>query len=92
MGLLTLPFKLPLLPLRGVIRLAETIDEQAQRELHDPARVRRELEEASARQAAGEITEEELSQVENAAVSSLVSDASPHASAAQDAEADQDRS
>lgn len=92
MGLLTLPFKLPLLPLRGVIRLAEVIDEQAQRELHDPARVRRELEDASARRAAGEITEEELSQVENAAVSSLVSDTSPHAAAAQDAAADHDRS
>jgi uncharacterized membrane protein len=72
MGLLTLPFRLPVMPLRAVIRLAELIDEQAERELRDPARVRRDLEEAQRRRAAGEITDEELSRIEHEATSSLL--------------------
>jgi uncharacterized membrane protein len=72
MGLLTLPFRLPLVPLQGVIRLAEVIGEEAERQLHDPARVRRELEEAQRRRAAGEISDEELAQIENEAASSLL--------------------
>lgn len=72
MGLLTLPFRLPLLPLQGVIHLAEVIGEEAERQLHDPARVRRELEEAQRRRAAGEISDEELAQIENEAASSLL--------------------
>lgn len=72
MNPLTLLFKLPLLPLRQVIRLAEIIGEQAERELHDPARVRRELEEAQWRAAAGEISDEELAQTQNAAIGSLI--------------------
>jgi hypothetical protein len=71
MGLLTLPFRLPLLPLQAVIRLGELIGEEAERQLHDPARVRRELEEAQRRWAAGEISDEELAQIENEAASSL---------------------
>jgi uncharacterized membrane protein len=73
MGLLTLPFRLPLLPLQAVIRLGELIGEEAERQLHDPARVRRELEEAQRRWAAGEISDEELAQIENEAASRLLS-------------------
>jgi uncharacterized membrane protein len=73
MGLLTLPFRLPLLPLQAVIRLGELIGEEADRQLHDPARVRRELEEAQRRWAAGEISDEELAQIENEAASKLLS-------------------
>jgi hypothetical protein len=81
---LTLPFKLPLLPLQAVIRLAELIEEQAEQELHDPARVRRELEDAQRRAAAGEITDEELAQIENAALSSLIPTADPAATSPDD--------
>lgn len=72
MNPLTLPFRLPFLPLRQVILVAELISEQAERELHDPARVRRELEEAQRRRAAGEISDEELSDIEQTATSRLV--------------------
>ncbi len=72
MGLLTVPFQLPLLPLKAVIRLAEIIGEEAERELHDPARVRRELEEAQERRAAGEISDEELSRIQTEALGSLI--------------------
>lgn len=77
MNPLTLPFRLPFLPLRQVIWVAERIGEQAERELRDPARVRRELEEAQRSRAAGEISDEELSEIEEAATSSLVRAASP---------------
>lgn len=77
MNPLTLLFRLPLIPFQAVIRLAELLDEQAERELHDPARVRRELEEAQHRAAIGEISEDELSRVEYTATSRLVTPAKP---------------
>ncbi|MFB4282551.1 MULTISPECIES: gas vesicle protein GvpG [unclassified Nonomuraea] len=52
-------FTWPLAPVRGLVRLAELIQEQADRELHNPAAVRRKLEEIEAAREAGEITEEE---------------------------------
>ena len=77
MNPLTLPFALPLRPLQAVIALAEAIGEQAERELRDPARIRRELEEAQRRAAAGEISDEEVSTIENAAMSRLIPTARP---------------
>jgi cytochrome c-type biogenesis protein CcmH/NrfG len=68
---LTLLFRLPLLPVRGVIRLAELIQDEAERELHDPALIRRQLEEAERERLAGNISEEELSQAEEEATSRL---------------------
>jgi Gas vesicle protein G len=73
MQLLTLPLRLPLLPVTGVVRLAELIGDEAERELHDPARVRRELEDAQRRRDAGEISDEELARFEEQATSVLVS-------------------
>ena len=72
MGLLTLPFRLPLLPLKGFIRLGEMIAEQTERELRDPARVRRELEEAQWQQAQGAISEEDAARIQEQAISTLV--------------------
>jgi Gas vesicle protein G len=72
MGLLTLPFKLPLMPLRGVLWLGETVRDQAERELHDPAAVRRELEEAEAEAGAGNLSEEELSRVQQNATARMI--------------------
>jgi Gas vesicle protein G len=75
MDLLTLLFRLPFLPMRAVIQLAEVIREEAERELHDPASVRRELEEAEGARASGEACDEEVAQVEGQAVGRLVSTA-----------------
>lgn len=72
MGLLALPFRLPLLPIQAVIQLAEIIGEQAERELHDPARVRRELEEAEQARASGQISDSDLAQIEDEAAGRLV--------------------
>jgi hypothetical protein len=71
---LTLIFRLPFLPVQGVIRLAELIQEQAEQELYDPARVRRELEEAQRRRDAGEITDDELAEFEDQLTSSLITE------------------
>ena len=72
MGLLTLPLRLPFLPLQGVIRLAELIGDEADRQLNDPARIRRELEEAQRLRAAGDISDEELALIEREVTSRLV--------------------
>jgi len=77
MGLLTLPFRLPILPLKGFIRLGELIAEQTERELRDPARVRRELEEAQWQLARGAISEQDVSRIQQKAISSLVTPQTP---------------
>jgi hypothetical protein len=77
---LTLIFRLPFLPVQGVIRLAELIQQQAEQELYDPARVRRELEEAQRRRDAGEITDDELAEFEDQLTSSLIMEPAPPAS------------
>lgn len=68
MSLLTAPFRLPLLPVLGVVRLAELITEQAERELADPAALRRELEEAERARDARLLSEEEFAGLEEALV------------------------
>ncbi|GAA3129917.1 gas vesicle protein GvpG [Nonomuraea sp. NPDC049421] len=59
MGLISLIFTWPLAPVRGLVRLAEMIQDQAERELRNPAAVRRRLEAIEAARRAGEISEEE---------------------------------
>ena len=75
MDLLTLLFRLPFLPVRGFVRLTEIIRDEADRQLHDPAMVRRQLEEAEDARAAGRISGEELAQIEQAAVGRLTGQA-----------------
>lgn len=72
MGLLTLPFRLPFLPLQGVINLAGIIEEEADRQLHDPAAIRRQLEAIAAARAAGRISPEEAAEAERAVTMRLV--------------------
>jgi cytochrome c-type biogenesis protein CcmH/NrfG len=76
-GLLTLPFRLPFLPLKAVIQIAELIQEQVEQEVNDPASVRRQLEEAQRQRAAGNISEEEMRRIEQAATSRLVTPQEP---------------
>jgi hypothetical protein len=68
MNPLTLPFKLPLLPLRATVRLAQLIQEEAERELFDPARIRRELEDVERARASGEISDQRAASLEKQAV------------------------
>ncbi|TDD09383.1 gas vesicle protein G [Nonomuraea deserti] len=62
MGLISSLFTWPLAPMRGVIRLGELIQEQVDRELHDPAVVRRELEAIEEARNEGRMSEEEAAE------------------------------
>lgn len=73
MNPLTLLFRLPLMPLRGFVQLAEILHDQAERELHDPASLRRELEEAEEARASGEMSNQDVAHVEDQAMDRLVS-------------------
>jgi hypothetical protein len=77
LNLLTLPFRLPLMPLKGFVHLAEIINDQVEQEFHDPARVRRELEEVQRQRAAGKISAEEAARIEQEATSKLVTPQQP---------------
>jgi uncharacterized membrane protein len=68
---------LPFLPVQGVIKLGELIQEETERQLHDPARIRRELEEAQRRWEAGEISGEELARIQDELTNILVTGAVP---------------
>jgi Gas vesicle protein G len=71
MGLLSLPFRLPFLPVQAVVRLAEVIQEEAERTYYDPAAIRRELAEIERARAAGDISEKDAAQMQNEVVARL---------------------
>jgi len=73
MDLLTLLFRLPFMPVRGFVQLAEILHDEAERQLRDPASVRRQLEEAQQAQASGEMSDEDVARVQGRAVGRLVS-------------------
>jgi hypothetical protein len=77
MGLLTLPVRLPFLPVQGVIKLGELLQQEAERQLYDPARIRRELDDAQRRYEAGEISVEEFIQIQDELASTLVTEVAP---------------
>jgi hypothetical protein len=89
MALLTLLFRLPLLPVQGVIRLGQLIEEQAEQELHDPASVRRQLEEVEQAQSAGEMSNEDVARAEAQALGRLIQ---PAGTGAAQSRAHRDRS
>ncbi|MFC4003142.1 gas vesicle protein GvpG [Prauserella oleivorans] len=68
MGLLSEIALLPLAPVRGVISLAELIQEQVDQEVSDPSSVRRDLEAAEEARARGEITAEEEAAIQERAM------------------------
>ncbi|MFL6116099.1 MAG: gas vesicle protein GvpG [Catenulispora sp.] len=59
MGLVANTLGLPLLPLRGLLRIAEILRDEAERELYDPARVRRQIEEVDEARATGRLSASE---------------------------------
>jgi hypothetical protein len=72
MDLLTLLFRLPLMPLQSFIRLGEVLRDQAEQELRDPASVRRKLEEAEEAHESGEMSENDLARVQGQTVDRLL--------------------
>ena len=68
MGLLSFIVTLPLQPVKGVISLAELIQRQVEEEMHNPAAIRRALEELEEARARGDITAEEEEQAQQALI------------------------
>jgi hypothetical protein len=67
MGLLTFPFRLPMLPVRGFVKLASVITDEVEREMANPATLRHKLEDAERAQASGEMSEEQAAEYKDAA-------------------------
>ncbi|WP_040781632.1 gas vesicle protein GvpG [Nocardia pneumoniae] len=72
MGLLSSILTLPIAPVRGVIWLAEVIQDQVEQQMRDPATMRRELEEIDKAAAAGHLSEEERKQAQQAVIDRMI--------------------
>ena len=56
---------LPLLPLKGVVWVAEQIQQQAEAQYYDPVRIRAQLEEIEEARRKGTLSEEECEELED---------------------------
>jgi hypothetical protein len=63
-GLFTGLVTLPLAPVRGVVWLAEVLQEQAEAQLYDPGRIAAEMQDIADAVAAGEMSEQEAAERE----------------------------
>jgi hypothetical protein len=73
MGLITGLLTFPLAPVRGVIWVAEKIEEEAVRQWSDPAVLQAELSDIEAMREAGEIDDDEADALEDEIVNRLLS-------------------
>lgn len=71
MGLISGLLTLPLAPVRGVVWIGEQIAEEAEHELDDEARIRRELGRLSLAHELGEIEDDEFERGEDALLEQL---------------------
>jgi hypothetical protein len=71
MGLFTGLLLLPLAPVRGTVWIAERLLEEAERELNDPAAIEQRLVEAEEAHERGELSDEELADIEDELVRRL---------------------
>lgn len=72
MGILSGLIGLPLAPLRGTVWVAEQVRDEADRQLHDPALIRRQLEQIADARREGTIDEEEADIAERELVARLI--------------------
>ena len=72
MGFVTGLLGLPLVPVCGVLWLAERILEQAEEQFYDPARIRAQLEQVDEARRRGELSEEECAEIEDALLQRLM--------------------
>ncbi|MCH6472008.1 gas vesicle protein GvpG [Sinomonas terrae] len=72
MGLISGLFGLPLAPARGVVWVAERLQEEAERQYYDPGTIRRELQAVAAARDEGSISEEEAADLERELVARLL--------------------
>jgi pantothenate kinase-related protein Tda10 len=67
MNLITFLLKLPWFPVQGFIKLASVIADEAEQEMANPVTIRRDLERAERARAAGEMSDEQAEQFQDAA-------------------------
>lgn len=72
MGILSGLIGLPLAPLRGTVWVAEQIRDEADKQFHDPAAIRRQLEQIADARRAGTIDEDEADSAERELVARLI--------------------
>ena len=72
MGLFTGLVGLPLAPLRGTVWVAEQVLQQAEEEYYDPARIKEQLDAVEQARAAGELSDDEATEIEDALVDRLI--------------------
>jgi hypothetical protein len=72
MGLISGVLTLPLAPVRGVIWLGQKLEDEARRQLSDPAAVRREIAAADAAYEAGTISADERDRIQDELVARLL--------------------
>lgn len=77
MGLFTGLLTLPLAPVRGVVWIAEQLQEEARRQTEDPVAIRRRLAEVDRARTAGEISQEEAARMEEDLVRQLIAAGPP---------------
>ncbi|GAA4622831.1 hypothetical protein GCM10023196_016610 [Actinoallomurus vinaceus] len=72
MGLVSSILTLPLLPVKGVIKLGEVIQQQVEQELTSPMAIRAQLEELERQRQAGLISEEEEAEAQQEILGRLI--------------------
>ena len=72
MGLFTGLLGLPLAPLRGTVWVAEQVLQQAEEEYYDSARIKEQLDAVEQARAAGELSDDEATEIEDALVDRLI--------------------
>lgn len=72
MGLITGLLGLPLAPLRGTIWVADQVLQQAEEDFYDPARIKAQLEDVDRARAAGELSDDEATAIEDELVERLL--------------------
>ncbi|WP_270886808.1 gas vesicle protein GvpG [Pedococcus sp. 5OH_020] len=78
MGLITGLLTLPLAPVRGVVWVAEQLQQEAWRSWGDPAAVQRALSEVQALRESGQIDDEEADRLEDELLQRLLPPEPPH--------------
>jgi len=71
-GLFTAIVTWPLAPVRGVISLAEVIQQRVDQEMNNPAATRRQLEELEEARERGEVSAEEEEQAQDAIIEAAI--------------------
>ncbi|GAA4602909.1 hypothetical protein GCM10023195_09300 [Actinoallomurus liliacearum] len=72
MGLVSSILTLPFLPVQGVIKLGELIEQQVEQQLNSPTAIRAQLEEIERRRQAGLISEEEEAEAQQEILGRLI--------------------